>query len=428
MYATALSVLAALALVNYAVDPYWLYDNPRVEGFNFWKTELAGTTQTVKPTSVAWRRPRSVVVGASTAEAGLDPADARAWDAQGYNLALGGAGLAEAVDAMGWALDHGAERVVLVLDFVRFSSDQRPSRLQLPDRRAARGSWFGDSNLLLPTLQVTIGPAAIRDTIETVLNQHEPRTEGAFETEQMIERNGARRPDYAEAQVRSVGGQRAAIRRSVRRYATLGWFPDPCRAWSFRDASGATPGLEELDRAMALARETDAELTLVLPPVHAVMLVAMQEFDVYGDYQQWKRIVTERVEQEAAARGSEPFPLHDFGVIAPETSERIPDDDTPLERFTDPAHFRPSLGVVVFERIADPDDDRAFGRRLRREFLDAHLAEDEARLSALDGYGALRSRFVVPALDAHAVWLSGAPGGAHCGGATDAADAASRAR
>src|ERR1700752_868474 len=72
-FAAIAAVTVLVGAFNYAIDPFDLWDAPRLQRLNTIKS--IGNVRFVKPLQVEVRRPETVILGSSRALYGLDPRD-----------------------------------------------------------------------------------------------------------------------------------------------------------------------------------------------------------------------------------------------------------------------------------------------------------------------------------------------------------------
>src|SRR6185295_17831899 len=86
-------ITAAIAAANALVDPYLLFNMPRVKGFNASKPSVERFERMMKTYEVLRAAPRSLILGSSRVAIGLD-ADHASWPADSrpvYNLGIAAA-------------------------------------------------------------------------------------------------------------------------------------------------------------------------------------------------------------------------------------------------------------------------------------------------------------------------------------------------
>ena len=73
--AALVTLLGLLALANAAIDPYSLYDTPKIAGFNDRKVPPGDHLYALKTLASRRTSATALVLGSSRAEIGLDPGD-----------------------------------------------------------------------------------------------------------------------------------------------------------------------------------------------------------------------------------------------------------------------------------------------------------------------------------------------------------------
>ncbi len=119
----------------------------------------------------------------------------------------------------------------------------------------------------------------------------------------------------------------------------------------------------------SVCRSREIELTIVIDPVHVLLLEGLHARGLWDDYLHWKRQLIDF----AAAEG---IPLWDFTSYSPYTTEPLLPESAVAESrwFWEPSHMRSELGTVVLQRVLGaPGADRSFGSRLTPQNFDASL-------------------------------------------------------
>ena len=122
-----LMVLALVATFNYAVDPYGLFDTPRIDKFNRLKPKATSRVRVSKVYQVDRFKPKTIVAGNSRPEIGLDPTSS-CWPENFkpvYNTSLPGASVYMASRYIGHAVSgNEVKQVFWGLDFLDFLNDE----------------------------------------------------------------------------------------------------------------------------------------------------------------------------------------------------------------------------------------------------------------------------------------------------------------
>lgn len=420
MLSTWTGCLALVIGFTVAIDPYWLFNSPRVKGLNVYKPAVGLTSLTLKPLHLKWDRPENLIIGSSSIEMGINP-DYVPWDSgRGYNIAYGGGTLVMSLETLETAITLRApSQILLGLDFVRFHGDRPEFQTDQNDwKPVSRKTWFGNSQWLIDELSVTLSADAVAASIDTIHRQQEQDSASVQPINQIL-RNGMRDPDYMRTMVEPFTSQDRLFREALKDRMKAGWFPEPCRTWRFRDASGREPGFEIYHRMLALAYKNRIRAVLVVPPIHATMLVALLDTGIYPDYEEWKRRLVRINAAEADAHGRVAFPMYDFGVAAPETAEDIPEDSRDwTETFFDPEHVHASVGDKMIDtmyRAKAPNTAGNWGARLTDANLEEHLTASRNTLLGLPLLASWRARFVEPGVLEHREWIRQQPAGCEQG-------------
>ena len=380
------AVLLAAA-VNYVVDPYGLHRWIERDGFNRRKPKAGLSTDLVKPYDVLRVRPRTLLLGSSRAETGIDPDDPVWPEAMRpvYNLALRGRGIDAGYKSLRHVLQAlKPDTVIVGLELVDFivrepaagatpaaapevpeferrllaDSDGAPNpeyRLQsIKDQISSLFSLNAlvDSVLTL-ALQGRAGQPDLTPHGFNPMHEYEPvvRLEGHYSLFRQIETN------YLSIYIRS-----------------------PKTVY----ARGTTRSTE-LDRVRALiklCRDSGVRLLLYIHPSHAHVLEAYRIAGLWPTFEEWKRALVAIVEEDARAHPhAAPIALWDFGAYDEFTTERVPsalEKGVKMRWFWEAGHYKAELGRLMVARMLGAAQPGGFGAILDRHNLEPRLAEIRA--------------------------------------------------
>lgn len=383
-----LALAATVAAVNVAVDPYLLFDRPRQAGFNDVKPAAETREHLIKAYAAPRSAARTVILGSSRCDIGLDPAHPlwRESDRPVYNLGLAGANAPDMLHYLQHVTAPGTSAepprtVIVCLDFETFlfrpvravaqtaAPAAHPVRNEVEERLAVQEdgqpnqarSWRMFQDYALAVLSLD----ALADSVATIAAN---RGSGSAN----VEPNG----HMTEAKFREVTAMDgvAAIfaqknLETVRQYGTY-------RQVLSKVPGGPVPHFSAVDKMMAIARAQGISLIFAIQPAHADRLELFDQLGYWDDYERWKRALAERVAGERA-RGTA-VTLWDFGGYEIYVQEPIPAGDnrkTRLRWFWDPVHYTTGLGEIMLARMLRQPAPAPYGVELTPEAVDERLAQ-----------------------------------------------------
>jgi hypothetical protein len=401
----AAALAGAIASFNYAVDPYLLFDVKRVHGFNDLKPSVATRERMMKAYQAGRVSARTVVIGSSRSDLGMDPATV-SWPASAqpvYNLSLVGSGTAEGMKYLRHyvAMNPGnAPRTVVVgLDFESFLYVSRgvntrvksSNMSELEERLAVDAE--GNPNPLRAVRVLKdralglLSLDAIVDSIKTITGSRSASVTN-LEPNGHLSEAGFRDTAHADGfQLLFTQKHLDAIKQYGKPRRVLSDTPDgPIREF------GA------LRQLLSLAKANGIEVALVIQPAHASRLELLDRMGYWGDYERWKR---ELAALSAQAGASQKVALWDFGGYEREAREPVPakgKDTRDMQWFWDPVHYTSKLGDVMVARIFTDGQGEGFGVRLTPANVEAQIArvrrDREAFRAAMPGETARLSLLV----------------------------------
>lgn len=368
-------VLGLVAAFNAAVDPYDVFGTPRIAGLNRVKSQTLLQTRLAKVYQIARVHPKTVLIGTSRVDMGLDP-QSQVWPASMqpvYDMGLPGMNLSGSYLALRNAVAAGGVRSVLVmLDFEYFFfPDPPPDSGALGEyaRRLAVTSTGAPNPLrfrqrLQDMFFSTLTRGAVQDSVATVLAQYQSDPPD-------LAPDGATNEAGFRNAIKSDGAQALFMQKEVEYAALATRAASALSKWN-----GPMPNLDYVRRIIALCHARGIALTLAIPPYHADLLDIFANAGLWNRFEQWKSELVDVV-----AQGGDPsVKLWDFSGYDSYTTEDVPaagNRGDSLRWFWEPAHFKKALGDVMLRRMLDgtPAD---FGVELTPQTLPGQLARIRA--------------------------------------------------
>lgn len=359
LQATAL-ILLVVAAINLVVDPYGIFRWIDQAGFNSIKPTAASHGAMSKAYQVLRVEPKTLILGNSRAEVGLDP-NHPAWPQSArpvYNAALPGTGTATSLHFLKHVLaattDNPAARPTLVVwgvDFMDFLTDpSKPTPASGTNFESAESKRFMTAPVATRLNQQvrdyaesTLTLGALIDSVTTLANQRNPYSVDL--TPQGF--NPMR--DYIKI-TRNEGYWAVFRQKDLAYEKAFARLPK-----SIFDESGTTSKhWKDLKEIMLLCRQNGIELRLFTYPYHAHLFETFGRTGHLQVLEQWKIALTKTINEEAAASGKPAFSLWDFSQLNEVTSEAVPlkGDRNPIMRwYWEAGHFKSELGGEMLEAI-----------------------------------------------------------------------------
>ncbi|HEV2101039.1 MAG TPA: tetratricopeptide repeat protein [Stellaceae bacterium] len=395
--------------MNIIIDPFGFWDLVSIRGINSQRPEVAASARMAKAEIVCRMQPDTVIMGTSRAEVGLDPHHP-GWGkfpGKTYNLALAGSGLKELELTLRHAVyaSPHLRHVVMALDFLMFNANREavvfgtevldfdPNSLLSSPSDSCLRVFFHNADKL-----AWIG--GIRFAIATVLDQMpdvqrlDPAKSQVTKWLALYDRSGFRGNNFDvllplaqkngfRSLIDSVNGENAG---QEAYYASKIWRAGPDQRYCFT-RPGQPDTIAVFRNIVAFARKSGIDIRFVINPIHARMLVAIEEIGLWPQYEAWKRDLVSVLAQDARQNHAKPFPLWDFSGFNTVTTEPIPppgDNRTMMRWWWEPSHYQKAAGDLMLDRALDyrpglasvPSD---FGILLTPANIDAWLAETRER-------------------------------------------------
>ncbi len=362
IFVFTLIAFISFAGFNWLIDPYEIWNSPKISGVNTAKSELAIHERIYKTVGLARHPADTIILGTSRSDIGLNP-EHPALGKNAINLAISAQPNREThriFDALNDRQHINA--VVIGLDFF-VSNNLLPEPTDfvaenfLPDR-----SW-----------KLALSGSILMDSIRTILKRKSLLGDTWSE-------HGLRL--WSNQQIKDAGGHRKVMQLSENGYLSSLYLPVPSCSYDFSLNTGKLPQLEEIRAIFARAHRDHITLKLLISPSHARQWETLAAADLWNKWEEWKHRLVKMNEEEAQLAGEPAFPLWDFSgyhSVATETVPVLGDTKTMMHWYFDSSHYTPAAGDLVLDRIFNyhspvrtvPDD---FGVLLTSQNLEAHLA------------------------------------------------------
>lgn len=373
-----LAFLCFMAVINYLVDPYGMFDTVRVQGLNASKPAADTRVRLVKPYQVAGYAPHAIIGGNSRPEMGLNP-DNACWPEDlrpVFNLALPGASVYMQARMLQHAIVDSDTRLVLWgLDFLDFlnryagTSHQLqwpPERTEFEDRLKVNADGSENRGYgwkrLQDYLQTLFSLDAVEDSLKTLFGQADPHSSS-------IRRDGF---NPARDYLGIIGweGQGVLFQQKNREISRM-FSHNGIKL--FQGEGRWSPDFESVRRLLQFAQNHDVTVVLFINPYHADYLLTLDLAGRWPEFESWKRKLTSLADEFGAV-------LWDFSGINSLSTELAPaagDKQTTLEWFWEPAHYRMEYGDLMLGRMLQRTCEEGYaspaGTLITTGNIDAHI-------------------------------------------------------
>jgi hypothetical protein len=381
--AAAIAIAGAIATFNYTVDPYLLFDGQRAPGFNDLKPSVATRERMMKAYQIERASARTIVIGSSRPDLGIDPAT-QVWPVSArpvYNLGLVGSDVTDGLKYVRHYVATQPGRVpktlVVGLDFESYlyvpsaavpGTNKVPPMNELEERLAVDPS--GNPNpkrsarVLKDRALGLLSLDALGDSIQTIRANRSA-------TAISLEPNG----HLSEAAMRSTANADGyALVFDQKNLDTVKHYAKPHRVLS-DTPDGPIREFEVLKELLAFAKSHDIDVVLTIQPAHVSRLELLDRMGYWDSYERWKRELVVLVAQTSP---SQKVTLWDFGGYERQAQEAVPTKGAgarTMQWFWDPVHYTSKLGDTIIARIFDTTHDNDFGVVLTPENVEAQLAK-----------------------------------------------------
>ena len=341
----ALGIIVPIVTINTIIDPYGIFMSPITPGFNNMKTRQRQNSRLFKPIHASQAQYDTLLIGTSRVEQGWQ-ADSPGLGAerQAYNLAMGAQNTYETLAYTQHAITTNPKiKTILVgIDFWTFLTVDNGGNI---------GRGFESYRLNYTGLHPW-------DGLRFGLSTH-----SFWRSLEVVSASA----QYPDKQVYTTRGTR-----------NFSWPPPQPQKWPgnwFLVAHRAIPQphgvvssyFHYLEELVAICRERDIDLQLIITPAHTLSLRALEQFSDLDVYDAWKRRLVTIA------------PLWDFSDVNSVTTESVGPE---MQHYDDIWHYSTTVGDWMMARVLGvelPNSPADFGKRVDLKTIDKHLIETRSR-------------------------------------------------
>jgi hypothetical protein len=363
------------------IDPFYRYNLVSVPHINAQRGMFAYAGRMAKTENICRVRPEQITLGGSKVEVGISP-HGNIWR-QGiathgpvYDMGLAGMPLSEMFDTARFvARVAPLKRAVIGLDFMQFNQlrEDVVYTNEVVDYEANRISG-GCLHAFIHDINPLLGPQAAKYALQTIRDQHNPKhatpaDAGYFAI--LFDSLGFR--SYFSIAYHGDGYDMDGFGGHGQEtyYVEKIWRPAPRHDYKF----GHT--LETLQAILYDLKGRNIDVVLFTEPLHARMLLAIQDAGLAQQFDEWKR-------QIAGIAADLHVPLWDFEAFSSITEDKA--------YWWEPSHYKKETGDLLLQRMLGspgiplelepkriPDD---FGPRLTPANVEEHIQDQRWRALA----------------------------------------------
>jgi hypothetical protein len=326
LLATAIPMLS-VALFNYTIDPYDVFNTPNYFGLNHSKPKKDNNDRLFKALDITRLKPTTVIIGSSRTKQGIDPnhlvfADdllsSYVDNHYTYNLAINGPNVYEVRRYLEHAIANQSnlKEVVFGVDFFMFNDTLKNQPSFSEDRLGKKNISSNDLINALFSLD-TIG--ASHETIEA--SRKENKTDDSYGENGFTPNHNA-----------NDGKNIWRFNQYIKLYFEL-----------HSDYQFSKKYFDDFKQIVALCKEKGIKLKVFISPSHATDMESIRATGKWQLSEEWKRKLAEVT------------PIWDFSGYNSVTTQKI---EKVMTNYSDSSHYTHAIGDWMLERIFARDNDK----------------------------------------------------------------------
>lgn len=362
---SSLAIALLLACFNIFIDPYGLFNSPRLKGFNSLKAVIASKQRVYQTVELLNRCPEVLILGTSRSNIGLNPRNSIFDSENVFNAAMSGQQIWESKKLFEELLNSTCPKprtVILGLDFFAFNM-----QVETPF------DYSEDNFNRFRKLELVFSLTTTLDSFRTLLRQNP--------TQQILKGGLIRSDGFREyvgnpsldAYSRFIGSERGYLQDTYR--------PLPLCNWNPLDLKDGLDGYGHYRQLIFLAKKNNINLHLFISPAHARQWETIYATHLWRSFEDWKRALVRISAEELSTLGILEEAIWDFSGFSGITSVPLPAKGViEVLNYWDSSHYKEEVGELVLNRLLSNltksltyDGPPDFGFPMIRKNVEQHL-------------------------------------------------------
>lgn len=345
-----LLIILPIGLFNWLVDPYDIFESPKIAGFNMNKPEANTHARLYKAMKLQIIKPEIIILGTSRALKGMDSENQNLASNKSWNSAVSSGLPFEYEMYIDTAIKNGAKHIIIGTDLFAFYTKDLTKE----------GIDKETFNKLL-SVKYLFSVDALLSSIKTVGNKNHS---GYLPS-------GMQDPLMLQSECDRIGGHKRNFIFSEKTYPNINYGQEFSKT--------QVDHWQAFERILDKAQKRGVKITLFISPSHARQWEVLDITQGWGVFEEFRRKLVLINEKVAIKNNKAPFVLWDFTGYHQLTTETVPDDPkTKMRWYWDSSHYKKELGDIVFDRMFDGNfsggqDYPDFGVKLTSQNIEAHL-------------------------------------------------------
>lgn len=368
---TTILLVSVVCCFNWIIDPFDVYRVVRKEGFNAVKSQYGKYTRLAKIVQIEKYPRRNLALGNSRTEMGIDMSHPFWGGYEGWNSAVSGGD----IHLVRRFLEHAVavsplEKVIIGLDFMMFNGHKIQ---KLDDETYFAVDKNGCWNRLHKFKQyvLTLGTySAFLASVRTLRKQRP--------IDNVYALDGRRLTSHARMNVLEDGGHDKEFSVLERRSVEMYWDVSSGNLIHHYQTIQGWSTMDEFRKIVRLSQQKKIKMYLVISPCHARLFDTEYNMGLGPKVEQWKRDITQIVDQANLKDGEMPIELWDFSSYNLYLTEAVPtktDHKTLMQWYVDPSHYSVELGHIMLDNILEKGGASSFGIRLTASSIEDALQQ-----------------------------------------------------
>ncbi|MGF1541595.1 MAG: hypothetical protein ACFCU5_14285 [Pleurocapsa sp.] len=342
----ALLPVVTVGVVNWAIDPYDLFNTPNYWGINHEKPKKDNNDRSYKAADITRIKPQVIIMGSSRTKQGIDP-EHPIFDNKltTYNLAINGPNFYEVRRYIEHAIANqpDLQEIILGVDFFMFNNN-------LDNQPSFDEARIGRQHIILSDV---INALFSLDTLTTSIDTYQVSKQRPI-TNSNYGENG-----FMPNRKLNNGETIWRFQQSINLYFQL-----------HSDYQFSEQYWSDFQQVVELCQQHDIDLKVFISPAHATQWESIYVTERWDTFKNWKRQLAKTL------------PVWDFTGYNSITTEAIAPS---MNNYVDNSHYTPAIGNLILDRIYNRQSENIpsdFGILITPENIESHLAKIDSDRTA----------------------------------------------
>ena len=354
--------------INFVSAPYNINGSKKVKGFNLIKPMITGNARSVKPLIIKNLFPDAIIIGASSTEMGFNPDHIGFKDYKNtYNFGVAGGYFYEVYRHLQHSIKVTDLKLAIIsIDYLMWLVRNELHAPTFNENFLAVNNQYSDNYDWEDRFFWSLHPSRLSNGFKTLIFQDVNYINNEFFPRFFLKDNGQRRDDSYLRLKKLLSGFDEPFKKSI--YKNFNKLSVIDHRIVDKKWINELSYFDMIENIISLAANNNVKVVFNFPPCHLSALEIFRQAKKLDSFNDFKIRVASLIKNTKLKYPDVDVSLYDFCVYDDLLNEIVIDANNkklPFLSFTDPFHFRSSLGDKALDyMLLDKKNSSAFGQNL----------------------------------------------------------------